>query len=97
MNKFYKRIFAPKFNNYTTFGNIPLNNSFSGFCFSSKIKFKPQKDTCYYKILNVNSNASHDEIKKEYYKLAKKYHPDNINEKSNSNQSVIIIIILISK
>ena len=30
----------------------------------------------YYKILQINKNASQDEIKKSYRKLAKKYHPD---------------------
>ena len=30
----------------------------------------------YYKILNINKNASTRDIKKHYYKLAKKYHPD---------------------
>ena len=33
-----------------------------------------QKD--YYKILNVKRDASDAELKKSYYKLAKKYHPD---------------------
>lgn len=42
---------------------------------------------CYYKILNLTPNSSYDEIKKEYYKLAKKYHPDN-KEGSNINQTV---------
>lgn len=33
-------------------------------------------DDKYYKILNIQSNATQDEIKKAYRKLAMKYHPD---------------------
>jgi DnaJ-class molecular chaperone len=54
----------------------------------SNINFKPGVSTCYYKILNVNSSATPEEIKKEYYKLAKRYHPDNTNSKSKDNQAV---------
>ena len=37
----------------------------------------------YYEILDVDVNSSTDQIKKHYYKFAKKYHPDKTkNDKS---------------
>jgi DnaJ-class molecular chaperone len=63
------------------------------FKFSTKIKFNTKSDICYYKVLNVTTTATADEIKREYYKLAKKYHPDNTNENSKDNQTVYIINI----
>ena len=36
--------------------------------------FDPSKD--YYKILRIDSKASEKQIKEEYYRLAKKHHPD---------------------
>lgn len=39
----------------------------------------------YYKILNISRNATQGEIKKAYYQLAKKYHPDT-NKGDRSSQ-----------
>ncbi|HNZ87953.1 MAG TPA: DnaJ domain-containing protein, partial [Methanofastidiosum sp.] len=37
----------------------------------------------YYEVLEINKNATDDEIKKSYRRLAKKYHPDlNKGDKS---------------
>lgn len=41
----------------------------------------------YYKILEINKNATADDIKKAYRKLARKYHPDvNPNDKEAANK-----------
>ena len=40
----------------------------------------------YYTILGVNKNASQDEIKKAYHKLAKQHHPDRFVNSSDSEK-----------
>ena len=45
----------------------------------------------YYAILGVNKNATDDEIKKKYYELVKKYHPDHFSdpkEKEDANEKM---------
>ncbi|VWU50265.1 DnaJ protein, putative, partial [Hepatocystis sp. ex Piliocolobus tephrosceles] len=48
-----------------------------------KIKVKNDE---FYKILNVPTNASQNEIKRQYYKLAKEYHPDKCQDLSAKEQ-----------
>lgn len=48
-------------NKYTFYNEVP--------------KFDPSKD--YYSILNVTKDSSESDIKRSYYALAKKYHPDS--------------------
>ena len=44
------------------------------FCLSQNILSQKQKN--YYELLGLNPGASRSDIKKAYYKLARKYHPD---------------------
>jgi DnaJ-class molecular chaperone len=76
-------------NNKNIFFTKKYFNLFNNLNFKSfALKFNKKVDVCYYKLLNLNSNAPIEEIKKEYYKLAKKYHPDN-KENSAANQTVL--------
>ena len=44
----------------------------------------------YYELLNINKNATEEEIKKAYRTMAKKYHPD-INKSTEASKIIISI------
>ena len=52
----------------------------------AKKKEKDAKKKDYYKILEVDRNASDADIKKSYKTLALKYHPDRNRTKSQAEQ-----------
>jgi preprotein translocase subunit Sec63 len=52
------------------------SNNLHKFSFSTQTAKKYKPKSCFYKILNVSTQANSDEIKKSYLDLAKKYHPD---------------------
>ena len=49
----------------------------------------------YYKTLGVNRDASSDEIKKQYRRPARKYHPDVSKEENGVNLNNLNVLSLI--
>ena len=49
---------------------------------------KPSNDTKYYDILGVSKNATNDELKKSYRKLAMKHHPDKNPDNKEENEKL---------
>lgn len=56
---------------HTGFGDTGYNSGSNGFARASY-----NKDP--YKVLGINSNASDDDVRKAYRKMAMKYHPDRV-------------------
>lgn len=52
---------------------------------SDKSPLKVKKAESFYEVLNVDKNATQSEIRKSYYKLALKYHPDRIPATSDES------------
>ena len=47
------------------------------------------KDTFYYEVLGVTTDADRSKIKRQYYLLAKKYHPDKVGEEEVKGNEIV--------
>ena len=64
----------------------PSNPKIEGYINEANQKAESAKNRDYYQILGIDRNASADEIKKAYRKLALKYHPDRNSESEQSKK-----------
>ena len=64
----------------------PNNSKIDGYMNEANQKAEGAKNRDYYKILGINRNATADEIKKAYRKMALKYHPDRNSESEESKK-----------
>ena len=63
-----------KYFSYSIKSNPKILFKYSKFHFFGSKPNTPKKD--YYKILDLNKSATSSDIKKQYFKLAKEWHPD---------------------
>ena len=64
----------------------PSNSKIDGYMNEANQKAESARNRDYYKILGINRNATADEIKKAYRKMALKYHPDRNSESEESKK-----------
>ena len=64
----------------------PSNSKIDGYMNEANQKAESAKNRDYYKILGINRNATAEEIKKAYRKMALKYHPDRNSESEESKK-----------
>ena len=64
------------------------NSSFSSWSFSNRRKLQGYKKECHYKILNISTNSTPQQIKNAYYDLAKIHHPDIHKEQDISQINI---------
>ena len=64
----------------------PNNSKIDGYMNEANQKAESAKNRDYYKILGINRNATAEEIKKAYRKMALKYHPDRNSESEESKK-----------